>query len=94
MRSGHNNEVQLTDSLNELIETPGLFGLEFDGERFDCGNKLGFIEANLKFGLNDKDIKTELKKLLEEYENYYNWNWLCWSGIWDVFCRVWSKVVV
>ena len=64
MKSGHNNEVQLTDSLNELIEKPGLLGLEFDGERFDCGNKLGFIEANLKFGLNDKDIKTELKKII------------------------------
>jgi len=64
MKSGHNNEVQLTDSLNELIENPGLLGLEFDGERFDCGNKLGFIEANLKFGLNDKSIKTELKKII------------------------------
>jgi UTP--glucose-1-phosphate uridylyltransferase len=64
MKSGHNKEIQLTDSLNELIEEPGLLGLEFDGERFDCGSKLGFIEANLKFGLNDKDIKTELKKII------------------------------
>ena len=64
MKLGHNKEIQLTDSLNELIEEPGLLGLEFDGERFDCGNKLGFIEANLKFGLNDKEIKTELKKII------------------------------
>lgn len=64
MKLGHNNEIQLTDSLNELVEKPGLLGLEFDGERFDCGNKLGFIEANLKFGLNDKDIKTELKRII------------------------------
>ena len=65
MKAGHNNEVQLTDSLNELTENPGLLGLEFDGERFDCGNKLGFIEANLKFGLNDKDIKIQLKKIIK-----------------------------
>ena len=64
MKSGYNKEIQLTDSLNELTEEPGLLGLEFDGERFDCGNKLGFIEANLKFGLNDKEIKTELKKII------------------------------
>ena len=64
MKLGHNNEIQLTDSLNELVEKSGLLGLEFDGERFDCGNKLGFIEANLKFGLNDKDIKTELKRII------------------------------
>jgi len=64
MKLGHNKEIQLTDSLNELTEEPGLLGLEFDGERFDCGNKLGFIEANLKFGLKDKEIKTELKKII------------------------------
>ena len=51
MKLGHYKEVQLTDSLNELIDKPGLLGLEFDGDRFDCGNKLGFIEANLRFGL-------------------------------------------
>ena len=66
MKSGYNNEIQLTDSLNELIDKPGLLGLKFDGERFDCGNKLGFIEANLKFGLNDKDIKLDLKKIIKK----------------------------
>ena len=66
MKSGYNNEIQLTDSLNELIDKPGLLGFKFDGERFDCGNKLGFIEANLKFGLNDKDIKLDLKKIIKK----------------------------
>ena len=50
-RKGTGNEIQLTDSLNLLIDSPGLYGVEFEGKRFDCGNKLGFIEANLNFGL-------------------------------------------
>ena len=65
-RKGHGNEIQLTDSLISLIKEPGLFGLEFDGNRYDCGNKLGYIEANVKFGLNDKNISKDLKKLLRK----------------------------
>ena len=63
-KRGFGNEIQLTDSLISLIKFPGLYGTEFDGDRFDCGNKLGFIEANLKFGLNDKEVKNNLKKIL------------------------------
>ena len=64
-KKGIGNEIQLTDSLNLLIDSPGLFGLEFEGKRFDCGNKLGFIEANLNFGLKDKEIKNNLKAILK-----------------------------
>ena len=92
MKSGQNNEIQLTDSLNELTSKPGLKGLKFIGERFDCGNKLGFILANLKFGLNDKLINKELKKeLLKKYENYNYRNRLCRLGIRNMFCRIWGR---
>ena len=64
-KKGTGNEIQLTDSLNLLIDSPGLYGLEFEGKRFDCGNKLGFIEANLNFGLKDKEIKNNLKAILK-----------------------------
>ena len=63
-KKGHGNEIQLTDSLISLIDSPGLYGAEFEGDRFDCGNKLGFIEANINFGLNDMEIKKNLKKIL------------------------------
>ena len=65
-KKGHGNEIQLTDSLISLIEKPGLYGLEFDGNRYDCGNKLGFIEANVNFGLKDKNISTNLRNLLRK----------------------------
>ena len=65
-KKGHGNEIQLTDSLISLIKKPGLYGLEFDGNRYDCGNKLGFIEANVNFGLKDKNISKNLKNLLRK----------------------------
>ena len=65
-KKGHGNEIQLTDSLISLIEKPGLYGLEFDGNRYDCGNKFGFIEANVNFGLKDKNISKNLRNLLRK----------------------------
>ena len=65
-RKGYGNEIQLTDSLTQLIEKPGLYGTEFNGNRFDCGSKFGFIEANLNFGLNDNEIRSSLKGMLKK----------------------------
>ena len=65
-KKGFGNEIQLTDSLVSLIASPGLYGTEFDGKRFDCGNKLGFIEANINFGINDKEINNNLRKIIKK----------------------------
>jgi UTP--glucose-1-phosphate uridylyltransferase len=48
---GAGGEIQLTDALAQQIETPGLYGHRFSGKRFDCGNKRGFLVANIHFGL-------------------------------------------
>ena len=55
----------MKETLNSLIEKPGLFGVEFEGKRFDCGSKLGFIEANLNFGINDGEIKNNLLQIIK-----------------------------
>ena len=65
-KKGFGNEIQLTDSLISLINTPGLYASEFDGKRFDCGSKLGFIEANINFGINDKEINKNLRKIISK----------------------------
>lgn len=65
-KRGYGNEIQLTDSLISLVNEPGLYGVEFEGERYDCGNKLGFIEANINFGLQDNDVKNNLRKILRK----------------------------
>ncbi len=65
-KKGYGNEIQLTDSLLTLVKEPGLYGFEFEGDRFDCGSKLGFVEANINFGLADKNIKNKLKEKLRD----------------------------
>jgi UTP--glucose-1-phosphate uridylyltransferase len=48
---GAGGEIQLTDALAGQIDSPGLHGCRFSGKRFDCGNKQGFLTANIYFGL-------------------------------------------
>jgi len=62
---GVGGEIQLTDGIQYLLKNKNVYGYEFKGERFDCGNKLGFIKANLGYGFLDNDIKNELKIYLK-----------------------------
>lgn len=54
---GAGGEIQLTDAMARLIGTQPFHGLAFEGERFDCGDKIGYIEATLALGLSRDDIK-------------------------------------
>ena len=44
-------------------------GYEFDGERFDCGSKIGYLKANLEFGLKDNTLKDEFTEYLKGKKN-------------------------
>jgi UTP--glucose-1-phosphate uridylyltransferase len=64
---GAGNEIQLTDSMAKLIGQQPFHGLRYDGERFDCGSRLGFLAANLAFGLKDPEIGSGVRKILDKY---------------------------
>ncbi|MCE2482162.1 MAG: UTP--glucose-1-phosphate uridylyltransferase GalU [Alphaproteobacteria bacterium] len=64
-RVGADGEVQLTDALARMIGTTPLRGLRFEGERFDCGDKVGFLQANLAFGLARPELRDELGAYVE-----------------------------
>ncbi|HEX7858316.1 MAG TPA: UTP--glucose-1-phosphate uridylyltransferase [Sphingobium sp.] len=59
--AGAGGEVQLTDSMAKLIGKQPFHGVTFDGERFDCGSKLGFAQANFALGCRQKDVGEDLK---------------------------------
>ncbi|MBL4901146.1 MAG: UTP--glucose-1-phosphate uridylyltransferase GalU [Desulfocapsa sp.] len=65
-KKGAGNEIQLTDSMVELLKEQPIFGYRFQGTRFDCGDKAGFQMANLAFGLEHPEIKDSLKAYLQE----------------------------
>jgi UTP--glucose-1-phosphate uridylyltransferase len=67
-RPGTGNEIQLTDGLAALIaEGQPFHGLRAKGRRFDCGDKLGFLEANIALGLEHPEIGPGLRRLMQDY---------------------------
>lgn len=66
---GFNNEIQLTDAMNEMSQNTDYFFQEMIENRFDCGNVLGYIEANLAFSLNDGKISDQVRQILTKYIN-------------------------
>ncbi len=67
-KPGKGGEIQLTDALNELAHRRKVQAYNFKGDRYDVGNKLGFLKATVEFALNRNDLGTEfhdyLKKLI------------------------------
>jgi UTP--glucose-1-phosphate uridylyltransferase len=64
-KAGVGGEIQLTDALDEVLKTDGLNSLETDASIHDCGNKQGFLSANLAVGIRDPETRAEIKKLFE-----------------------------
>ena len=63
--AGVGGEIQLTDALVKLLDTDGLNALETDAEIHDCGNKQGFLSANLAVGMRDPESNLAIKKLFK-----------------------------
>jgi UTP--glucose-1-phosphate uridylyltransferase len=65
---GAGGEIQLTDAMSRLAQQQPFYGFKFEGKRFDCGSKVGFLAANIAYALARPDIapavRAELKRLL------------------------------
>jgi UTP--glucose-1-phosphate uridylyltransferase len=59
-------EIQLTDGLRALSGTNPVFGYEFEGDRYDAGDKLGYLQANVAYGLKHPEIGPRLKRYLRK----------------------------
>lgn len=64
---GKGGEIQLTDGLKTLAEREKLFAFEFDGTRYDTGDRVGYIDATLAFALKRPDLRDDVKKLLQKH---------------------------
>ncbi len=63
---GAGNEIQLTDAIDSLNKIQRVFAHEFKGKRYDVGDKLGMVEANIEYGLKHPEIKDELRTYIKE----------------------------
>ena len=66
MQKGAGGEIQLTDAMAELIGESPFHGLRFEGQRFDCGSKLGFLQATIAFAMTRDDLSDGLGAFLGE----------------------------
>jgi len=61
---GRGNEIQLTDAIKSMLATNNVSAYEFSGTRYDCGDKLGFVKANIEYALKNNDFGVELESYL------------------------------
>ncbi|ASG20634.1 UTP--glucose-1-phosphate uridylyltransferase GalU [Nitrospirillum viridazoti] len=64
--TGAGGEIQLTDAMAKLIGTQPFHGFRFEGKRFDCGDKLGFVLANVAYALERPDMAAKVRAALKE----------------------------
>ena len=62
---GVGNEIQLTDGIAGLLQTEKVFAYQYEGKRYDCGSKEGFLEANVELALQHPQVGTWFKQYLK-----------------------------
>jgi len=65
MPPGANGEIQLTDGIARLLDDEKVLAYEFEGRRYDCGNKLGYLEATVELGVKHPDIGAKFSEFLK-----------------------------
>ena len=68
-KPGKAGEIQLTDAMATLMKQQGFIGYQFEGKRYDAGDKFGFLQANLAYGLKRPDIRSKLLAYMQKVLN-------------------------
>lgn len=63
---GSGGEIQLTDGISKLIELEDVFAYHFEGQRFDCGSKIGYLKATVTMGLKHPEVMSEFKRFIAD----------------------------
>ena len=66
-KPGSGSEIQLTDAMADMLGQWPFHGLRFEGRRFDCGDKAGYLEANVAFALQRPDLGRAMRDILRRY---------------------------
>jgi len=64
LRPGAGREIQLTDAIGRLLREENVSAYEFQGQRYDCGSKLGYLQATVNFALKHPELATDFKAFL------------------------------
>jgi len=69
VKPGAGGEIQLTDGISALLSEEQVLAFRFDGVRYDCGSKFGYLEATIRLGLKHPEVSKDLKELMESIVN-------------------------
>ena len=69
IKPGAGGEIQLTDGISALLAEEQVLAYRFDGVRYDCGSKFGYLEATIRLGLKHPEVSKELRALIESIVN-------------------------
>ncbi|MEO5694591.1 MAG: UTP--glucose-1-phosphate uridylyltransferase GalU [Usitatibacter sp.] len=65
LRPGAGREIQLTDAIGRLLREESVFAYEFQGQRYDCGSKLGYLQATVNYALKHPELADDFRKFLD-----------------------------
>lgn len=63
------NEIQLTDAIKSMLSKEKVLATLYEGEKFDCGSKKGFVEATIAISLRDNDLKGDITRFIQNIKN-------------------------
>ena len=66
METGAGGEIQLTDAIQKLNQIQRVFAYDFEGKRYDVGEKIGFVKTTVEFALQDEGLRSDLLAYLDE----------------------------
>lgn len=69
-KPGRGGEIQLTDALSKLINEEAIYAYEFEGTRYDVGDKLGFLKATVEYALRREDLRDEFMEYLNNLKKW------------------------
>jgi len=67
LSSGSGGEIQLTDAIAKLLQQEDVYALQFKGKRYDCGSKLGYLEATIAYALKHPELAQDFKHSLQKF---------------------------
>ena len=65
-KAGVGKEIQITDAIASLMNNQAVHGYIFEGKRFDCGSKLGYLQATIEYALEHKELSKEFRNYLKK----------------------------
>ena len=66
LRPGAGGELQLTDAIASLLQQEAVLSYQFEGTRYDCGSKLGYLRATVEFALKHPEVKDAFRAFLRD----------------------------